>query len=65
MNFLGRYITLQDYQNGENLNIPELSIIASPVTPQSDTVLMWNKTTEEDRNQQCPETHPFAYDNVV
>ena len=44
--------------------IPELSVIASPVTPQLGTVRMWKTTTEGDRSQQCPETHPFAYDNV-
>ena len=28
------------------------------------TLMLWNSTTEEDRDQQCPQSHPFAFDKV-
>ena len=63
----GRFVTIQRYEAIEELalNTAEVYVVGSPVeSPEMATLMLWNSTTEEDKDQQCPQSHPFAFDKV-
>ena len=60
-------MSLQRFKGDQQpINLVEIKIETNPdFVPTKRTVMMWNNVTEDDLNQECPQSHPFAFDRVL
>ena len=61
-------MTVQRATGGfDNMNLAEFEIVTSESLhqPIRSDVFKWNTVSDEELSQECPESHPFAFNQVV
>ena len=61
-------MTVQRATGGfDNMNLAEFEIVTSESLhqPIKSDVFKWNTASDEELSQECPESHPFAFNQVV